>query len=105
MELKKLKINDKLITSNAELKNCINTNILKVPKNVRLIIHGNSTRKALWDTKLGLYSEHISPLPICLGGVKAEGGIIGEMILYVVHQHPNSFVEHTSSGDGKFYKI
>ena len=106
VEFSKLKIGDKIITSGAQIVNCEDgKDILALPENVRLVLHGNSTRRTLWDMKLGLFVKHVSPLPVSLNSVKAGGGLIGQLTLYVVHQHPMLYFQNTESSKGLFYKF
>lgn len=102
VDLGKLKIGDKVITSGAILKECDEgRNILDMPDNVRLSLHANSTRKTLWDMKLGLYVKQMTPLPLSLDSVKVGGGLIGSLALYVVHQYPMLYLENTDSSKSK----
>lgn len=67
---------------------------LEVPENVVLRIHGNSTRRCRWDTRLGRY--HRQPkLKVSLQSLDPLGGVVSGVDLLVVRKYPLLYV----SGD------
>ena len=89
----KIVIGTKLIVSGAELENCESGfDPLAMPKDVKLKIHANSTRKANWDVKLGYYKNPTS-LPISLDSILPTGGVIGKLRVYVTHVYQMLYVD------------
>lgn len=64
---------------------------LEVPASVALRIHGNSTRRCRWDTRLGRYYAR-RRLQVSLAGVDAKGGTISAMDVLVIRKYPLLFV-------------
>lgn len=103
---KKIVANTKLITCNAELINVFSAgnSPLELPPSVRLKIHGNSTRKVSWDTKLG-FCKSSNPFLISLDSVSPEGGVIGRLRLFIVHVYSIVYVESNGEKKGKIFKF
>ncbi|CAO1369557.1 unnamed protein product [Diamesa serratosioi] len=93
---RKIVIGTKLIVSGAELENCESGfDPLTMPKDVKLKIHANATRKVNWDVKLGYYRNPTS-LPISLDSVLPTGGVIGKLRLFVTHVYQMLYVDASS---------
>jgi breast cancer 2 susceptibility protein len=101
---KKIVINTKLIICNSELINMF-TNAyhpLELPLSVRLKIHGNSTRIASYDMKLGFCKSPRSFL-IPVDSISSDGGIIGRLKLFITHVYTIIYVESNGEKKGKFF--
>lgn len=93
---RKIVFGTKLIMSGAELENCESGfDPLTMPKDVKLKIHANATRKVNWDVKLGYYRNPMS-LPISLDSVLPAGGVIGKLKVYVTHVYQMLYVDASS---------
>lgn len=97
VERGKLRRGTKVIVDSAEFVNlhegCAP---LEVAPSVALRIHGNSTRRCRWDTRLGRYYARRRGrrrrLQVSLGGVDAKGGTISAMDVLVIRKYPLLFV-------------
>lgn len=93
---RKIVIGTKLIVSGAELENCESGfDPLTMPKDVKLKIHANATRKANWDVRLGYFRNPMS-LPISLDSVLPTGGVIGKLKVFVTHVYQMLYVDASS---------
>jgi len=97
---KKIAINTKLIICNSELVNMFSSayHPLELPKGIRLKIHGNSTRIASYDMKLGFCKIPYSFL-IPVDCISSDGGIIGRLKIFIIHVYTMIYVE--SNGEKK----
>uniref|UniRef100_A0A1Q3EXT2 Uncharacterized protein n=1 Tax=Culex tarsalis TaxID=7177 RepID=A0A1Q3EXT2_CULTA len=86
-------VGTKLMIQGAELLN-LNDGCapLDVPIDVRLRIHANSTRRAHWLAKLGLYQVPTSFLVSC-NHVADRGGLVVRLQLVVVRVYPLMYVD------------
>lgn len=102
---KKIVVGTKLIVCGAELINVFDTghSPLELPRGVRLKIHGNSTRLAPWDEKLG-FSRNPCSLVFSLNAVSHDGGAIGRLRVFIVHIYSMIYVESNGEKKGKKLK-
>jgi breast cancer 2 susceptibility protein len=66
-----------------------------VKEHVRLKICANSSRRALWHTKLG-YCSRPRPLKISLNSVLENGGVISETVACILRLYPIMFVDRST---------
>ena len=80
----------------------INASFLyQAPPSLMLRLHANSTRRALWDAKLGFHS-HVRAFPLPLVSLFCDGGFTDCIDVIVLRQYPvqlrsltrESFVNH-----------
>ncbi|XP_058462755.1 breast cancer type 2 susceptibility protein-like [Malaya genurostris] len=89
----KIKVGTKLMIQGAEIIN-LNEGVfpLEAPIDVRLKIHANSTRRARWSTKLGLYKVPSNFL-ISGNSILDQGGLIVCLQLVVVRMYPLMYMD------------
>ena len=75
--------------------------LLQAPSSVMLKLTANSTRRALWDTKLGFHA-HIKPFNISLTSVRPDGGKVGCTSFLVARVYPLLFMERRVDGSKAF---
>jgi hypothetical protein len=98
----KISIGSKLLITNMELFNVYSGfHPLDAPDSVRLKIHGNSTRLANINSKLG-FTKNPSPFRVSLNSISPNGGKIGHIRVVVVHVYSNLFVEIRDNKKGWF---
>lgn len=96
----KIVVGTKLMIQGAELVNLTEgCSPFQIPNDVRLRIHANSTRRAKWFCKLGLYKVPRSFLVSC-NHVLDNGGLITRLQLLVIRVYPMLYVDKASNGDG-----
>ncbi|EFA00407.2 breast cancer type 2 susceptibility protein homolog [Tribolium castaneum] len=88
----KIQIGTKLVIFGAELLNCDGCHPLEAPDSVRLKIHCNSTRRALWHAKLG-YQKCPDPCLLKLASFYPNGGLIGCIKVYIARVYPLKYLE------------
>ena len=80
----------------------INASFLyQAPPSLMLRLHANSTRRVLWDAKLG-FDSHVRAFPLPLVPLFCDGGFTGCIDVIVLRQYPvqvrsltrESFVNH-----------
>lgn len=77
---------------------------LEVPDSVLLQIHGNSTRRCRWDTKLGRFNKK-PKLKVSLQSVDPLGGVVSAMDLLVVRRYPLLFVSQDRHRNERMQRI
>lgn len=91
----KVTIGTKLMIQGAELINLSEgCSPLEVPADVRLKIHANSTRRAKWDTRLGVYKVPLN-FVISSNDVLEGGGLIASLEIIILRVYPIMFVDKT----------
>lgn len=66
-------------------------------------ISANSTRRARWDSKLGVLRTHPAPFPIRLSSVKPDGGSISHLRVTITRVYPLIYMEKQSDGKKVFH--
>ena len=61
--------------------------LYQAPPSLMLRLHANSTRRALWDAKLGFHS-HVRAFPLPLVALFCDGGFTGCIDVVVLRQYP-----------------
>ncbi|KAG4075254.1 hypothetical protein HA402_003045 [Bradysia odoriphaga] len=101
----KIKIGTKLVIQGA---NAINLSEgchpLDVPANVKLKIHGNSTRRARWDSTLG-YCKNPGPFKVSLRSVWGNGGNISKLRICVLRVYPVVYIDPKNLADVHSEKV
>ncbi|XP_066600319.1 breast cancer type 2 susceptibility protein-like isoform X2 [Prorops nasuta] len=98
----KLREGSKIVTSGAELLNCDRgCSPLQIPSNVNLKIHTNSTRRAMWYTKMG-FLRNKNPINVSLNTISPNGGLIGKCTVIVVRVYPILYHEKMPDGESIF---
>ena len=84
----KISLGTKLITYGAEILGGSDpTPPLEAPASLALRLHGNSTRRARWFSRLG-YQRLPHPFPVPLMSVFPDGGLVGRVDVVVVRVYP-----------------
>jgi len=65
---------------------------LESPDTLVLKLHGNSTRRACWDTKLG-YQPMKLGFCVPMNSINADGGLIGRTDLIILRKYPLQWME------------
>ncbi|XP_022119997.2 breast cancer type 2 susceptibility protein homolog isoform X2 [Pieris rapae] len=93
----KICVGTKLVINGAELINCDQgISPWEDTSSVRLRLFGNSTRRARWDTRLGYHSN--AAILTQLSAVKADGGKVSKLRVYVTRVYPTLYVEKFDDG-------
>lgn len=71
-----------------------------MPRSVVLKIHGNSTRRAKWHTKLG-YCKESWPFAVSLNSIHGSGGTIARTTAYILRVYPLVFSVKEKTADGQ----
>ncbi|XP_055626140.1 breast cancer type 2 susceptibility protein homolog [Toxorhynchites rutilus septentrionalis] len=91
-------VGTKLMIQGAELVNLTEgCTPLQLPSDVRLRIHANSTRRARWFCKLGLYEVPNSFLVPC-NNILDNGGLVTRLQAVVIRVYPMLYVDQTKNG-------
>lgn len=90
-----------LYMSSALLFQLIIACLLQAPSSVMLKVSANSTRRALWDTKLGFH-PHAKPFHIPLHSVRPDGGKVGCTSFAVARVYPLLYMEKRPDGSKAF---
>lgn len=61
--------------------------LYQAPPSLMLRLHANSTRRALWDAKLGFH-RHVRAFPLPLVSLFCDGGFTGCIDVIVLRQYP-----------------
>ena len=84
----KISLGTKLITYGSEIQGGSDpTPPLEAPASLALRLHGNSTRRARWFSRLG-YQRLPHPFPVPLTSVFPDGGLVGRVDVVVVRVYP-----------------
>ena len=84
----KISLGTKLITYGSEILGANDpTPPLEAPASLALKLHGNSTRRARWFSRLG-YQRLPHPFPVPLTSVFPDGGLVGCVDVMVVRVYP-----------------
>ena len=84
----KISLGTKLITYGSEILGGSDpTPPLEAPASLALRLHGNSTRRARWFSRLG-YQRLPHPFPVPLTSVFPDGGLVGRVDVVVVRVYP-----------------
>ena len=95
-------LNQQLLNRFESIICMINASFLyQAPPSLMLRLHANSTRRALWDAKLGFH-RHVRAFPLPLVSLFCDGGFTGCIDVIVLRQYPvlvrsltrESFVNH-----------
>ena len=78
-----------------------NACLLQAPSCVILKLTANSTRRALWDTKLGFHA-HVKPFHISLTSVRPDGGKVGCTSFTLARVYPLLYMERKADGSKAF---
>jgi breast cancer 2 susceptibility protein len=70
---------------------------LEAPESAALRLHGNSTRRAQWDAKLG-YQRDPRPMHVPLSSVLPAGGKVGFTSFLIARVYPLLYMEKTADG-------
>uniref|UniRef100_A0A1B0D5H3 Tower domain-containing protein n=1 Tax=Phlebotomus papatasi TaxID=29031 RepID=A0A1B0D5H3_PHLPP len=93
LKLGKISVGTKLITQGCNLLNCDREySPLKIPPNVMLELHGNSTRRCRWDTKLGFFAR-LRPKCVSLDSILYNGGLIPRIVVCFIRVYPAIYIE------------
>ncbi|XP_066287790.1 breast cancer type 2 susceptibility protein homolog [Branchiostoma lanceolatum] len=102
VESKHIYVGQKLCLSGAELVGSQDAcSPLEAPANLLLKLSANATRRARWDAKLG-YHSNPQPLPVSLGSLCADGGMVGCVDVLVLRSYPMQYMEKYPSGSSVF---
>ncbi|KRT86337.1 hypothetical protein AMK59_2110 [Oryctes borbonicus] len=96
---KKIKVGTKLIVCGAQLLNCDGCHPLQVTDFVKLKVTYNSTRRAIWDAKLG-YQRCPEPFAIPLSSIHPNGGVIGCIKVHILRVYPIRYMEQIDDKKG-----
>ncbi|XP_045529374.1 breast cancer type 2 susceptibility protein-like [Pieris brassicae] len=93
----KVSVGTKLVIHGAELVNCDQgMSPWEDTSSVRLRLFGNSTRRARWDATLGYHSN--AAILTQLSAVKADGGKVSKLRVFVTRVYPTLYVEKFDDG-------
>ncbi|XP_047513316.1 breast cancer type 2 susceptibility protein-like [Pieris napi] len=93
----KVSVGTKLVIHGAELINCDQgISPWEDTSSVRLRLFGNSTRRARWDARLGYHSN--AAILTQLSAVKADGGKVSKLRVFVTRVYPTLYVEKFDDG-------
>ncbi|CAH3115249.1 unnamed protein product, partial [Porites lobata] len=98
----KLVVGQKLCVYGAELVGSEQAvSPLEAPPSLMLRLHANSTRRALWDAKLGFH-RHVRAFPLPLVSLFCDGGFTGCIDVIVLRQYPVQWMEKMPDGTNVF---
>lgn len=94
---KKIVVGTKLATCGAELLNCEQgVSPWEDTSSIRLKIHGNCTRRARPDARLGYHAN--AAILSTLGSVKMDGGKVAKLRIFITRVYPPLYVEKFENG-------
>ncbi|XP_068123150.1 breast cancer type 2 susceptibility protein isoform X2 [Hyperolius riggenbachi] len=98
----RLFIGQKIIVHGAELVGSENAcTPLEAPESLMLKLSANSTRPALWYTRLGYYCDP-RPFSLPLSSLFAEGGVVGCVDVVIQRIYPIQWMEKMANGTYMF---
>ncbi|OAF68483.1 hypothetical protein A3Q56_03777 [Intoshia linei] len=97
MDKKILKSGLKIISSGASLVNLSTSNHPLDVENVFLSFNWNSTRRTVWNQRLG-FCKNIRPFPVSLHSIISNCGIIGCLHLTALRIYPVQYMMKTDNG-------
>lgn len=100
----RLRVGCKLVTCSAEFaggrpESC--DPLQATAADVKLQLHGNATRRARWDARLGL-CRRVRPFAVRLESLRPDGGPAACLKLVVQRRYPLQFMERTEDGGRVF---